>query len=373
MRIFYFANVRVPTEKAHGVHIMKMCQSLAKQGIDLILVAPKRANRMKKEPFKYYGINNTFKIKKLFCLDWTVLFRLASFAFSSLVFGFLKIKKSDVIYSRFFFFLFLLSFFRSNYFYEMHTLPKNIFWYKLTFRRSAGLVVVTQKLKELLVKQGIAEDKILVAPDGVSIEDFNIDLTKSQCRQKLSLPLDKKIVLYTGHLFKWKGVQVLAEASRYLKDKSLIVFVGGTFYDIKKFKEKNANLKKILVIGHRPYKEMPFWLRSADVLVLPNSAKNKISQYYTSPIKMFEYMTSQRPIVASDLPSLREVLNANNAILVQSDNSQRLAQAINNVFEKPNLYDNLTQQAAKDANKYNWNNRAGNIIGFIKKQLLPKA
>ena len=69
MKIAYIQNVRIPTERAHGIQIMKMCEALARLGHDVELIVPRRSNLLKENPFNYYGIRKTFKIRKLPCLD----------------------------------------------------------------------------------------------------------------------------------------------------------------------------------------------------------------------------------------------------------------------------------------------------------------
>jgi len=64
MKIYYLANARIPTEKAHGFQIMKMCEGFANQGVNVELIIPQRYNYIKDDPFKFYGIRNNFKIKK---------------------------------------------------------------------------------------------------------------------------------------------------------------------------------------------------------------------------------------------------------------------------------------------------------------------
>ena len=120
------------------------------------------------------------------------------------------------------------------------------------------------------------------------------------------------------------------------------------------------------MIGHRPHIEIPYWLKAADVLILPNSAKEKISQFYTSPMKMFEYMASQKPIIASELPSIKEVLNENNAILVESDNFKALARGIEKALKDNELSDKISQRAYSDVQDYTWQKRAENILNFFK-------
>jgi len=372
MKITYITNSRISTEKAHGIQIMKMCEAFGNAGIELELFLPWRFNKIKDNAFDFYGVKKNFKIKKIFSLDLIPLnipkicFWIQSLSFSVSIFFYLLFKKTDVIYSRDSFPLFLLSFFKKNLVYEVHYLPKHFFLHRKVFQKVKKIIVITNKLKESLIKKGIANDKILVAPDGVDLGKFDIDISKEEVRKKFNLPADKKIALYVGHLYQWKGVQVLADAAKFLEKDTIVVFVGGTKKDKKRFKNKNKNINNILILGQKPYSEIPYYMKTADVFVLPNSNKAEISKNWTSPMKMFEYMASQRPIVASDLPSLREVLNENNTILVEPDNHQELAKSIKRALNEVDFSVKLSEQAYQDVQKYTWKKRISNILKFIK-------
>jgi len=371
MKIIYIVNARIPTEKAHGIQIMKMCEAFANLKSEVELIVPKRLNPIKTEPFAYYGLVRNFKIKKLPCLDFITLDKyighlglwIESLTFFFFVFPYVLFRKADLIYTRDKFFL-PFALLKKNIIFESHTFPKNYFLYSLFLKKLKEIVVITQKLKDLLIERGIAPDKILVAPDGVDIEKFDVQCSKSAAREKLSLPLDKKIVLYTGHLYEWKGAQTLADASRYLSEDMEVYFVGGTVKDKKKFEIQNTRYK-IQIMGHRPYAEIPYWLKAADVLVLPNSGKEEISKHWTSPIKMFEYMASKRPIVVSDLPSIRDVLNEGNAILVKSDDPEALAIGIRGVLESKKLAEEISAKAFTDVQNYTWEKRVQAILAFL--------
>ena len=85
------------------------------------------------------------------------------------------------------------------------------------------------------------------------------------------------------------------------------------------------------------------------------------------PLKLFEYMASKRPIVASDLPSIKETLrNEKNAILVKPDNPQALAEGIKRVLIDKELADRISEQAFKDAQEYSWEKRSGRIFKFMR-------
>lgn len=371
MKILYIANARIPTEKAHGIQIMKMCEALGMEN-DLELVIPIRINWIKKNAFEYYGIEKNFKIKKFPCIDLIPFDKLLghlalwieSLTFFAFSFFYIIFKKTDIIYTRDKFFL-GLAFFKNNLIFEAHTFPKNYFLYSWFFKRTKAVISITKQLKNLFEKQGIKPEKILVSSDGVDLNQFDIKENKEECRKKLNLPLNKKIVLYTGHLYLWKGADVLAQASRFLKDNIAVYFVGGTKKHVQEFRQKYS-ASRIKIMGHQPYGQIPLWLKSADVLILPNSAKQKIS-HWTSPIKMFEYMASKRPIVASDIGSIREILNENNVFLVEPDNPEKLAQTIKNALENANFSNKMLNQAFQDVQVYTWQERARNILKFCKK------
>jgi glycosyltransferase involved in cell wall biosynthesis len=88
--------------------------------------------------------------------------------------------------------------------------------------------------------------------------------------------------------------------------------------------------------------------------------------FYTSPLKLFEYMASRRPIVASNLPSLMEILeDKKNSILFEADNERDLAEKINYCISNDMTY--IVDNAYKDVLNFTWEKRAYNIIKFIKK------
>ena len=376
MKIIYIANLRLPTEKAHGIQVMKMCEAFAQQGNELELIIPRRINSIKDDPFDYYGVARVFRIRKIPCLDLIFLDKyighlglwVESLTFFFFVFLHIFSKRADIFYTRDKFLL-SLALIKNNIIFESHTFPKNYFLYSPFIGKLRGVVVITHKLKDILVGRGISSHKVLVSPDSVDLAKFDIKETKEQCREKLNLPSGSKIILYTGHLYRWKGAQVLAEASSYLPKDEDVYFVGGTAEDIKKFSARGGSALggKINIIGHRPYAEIPYWLKAADVLVLPNSGKEDISQYWTSPLKMFEYMASGRPIVSSSLPSIKEILNEENAVLVEPDNPVALASAIERVLQSSDLSERISAQALKDVQNYSWDKRAKNILWFYQK------
>ncbi len=375
MKLIYIANIRLPTEKAHGLQIMKMCEAFARQGAKVKLVVPWRFNPIKEDPFEYYGVEKNFKITKLPSLDLVKLgkigFLIQSLSFSKFAQIYALFKKADVIYSRDELPLFYLSFLKKNLFLEVHTNAYN-FLIKTTLKKCKGIIAITYGLKDFLISKGINADKILVASDAVDLGEFDIKISKEEARKKLNLPSDKVIIGYVGSLKTMgmeKGIGVAIKFLKFLNENCVLVLVGGRKEDnefYRKEAEESGLAERVLFVGQVKHQLVPLYLKSFDIAIAP-FPKNEHYEFYMSPMKIFEYMASGRPIVASDLPSLREVLNKDNAILVKSDSPESLAEGVKKTLQNPELTDKISKQAFHDIRNYTWEKRAENILEFIKK------
>ncbi len=369
MKLLYIANIRLPTDKAHGIQIMKTCEAIAKNGISVTLVVPKRINNIHDNPFVFYNCDRNFTIKYLPNLDLTYLgkygVRLHSFTFSIISVTYALFNRHDLVYSRDEMPLVVSSFVYKKCIWEVHDARGNIFMAML-LRRVYALVTISNGLRDLYNDKFKGNKPILVAPDGVDIKDFNIHLSKDDCRKILGLSLESKIILYTGSLLKWKGIDTLAQSVKDLSSDTIILFVGGNTDAQREFK-KLYHDERIVMISQQPPQIIPYYMKSADILVLPNSAKEKVSRAYTSPMKLFEYMASQRPIIASKLKSICEILDDNNSILIEADNSEELALNIKRIISDKYLEKKIVEKAFKDVQRYDWYNRGASIAGFLKK------
>lgn len=375
-KLVYIANIRIPTEKAHGIQIMKMCESFARTGVEVELLVPWRNNPLRDDPFEYYRVQRIFSIRKIFSLDLVFLGRIGfwiqsfSFAVATFFTALFSYKHDAIFYSRDEMPIALLAFIGRKVAWEAHMGRNNIFSDYLISKK-VPIITISAGLKEKYVQDG-ARGEILVAPDAVDVAQFQVAKGKDEARKELGLiaenDADKKIVLYAGHLYEWKGAHTLALAAAELDSNTEVFFVGGTDDDIARFRKEYA-AERVRILGRKPHHEIPLYLKAADVLVIPNSAKENISKLYTSPMKLFEYMASGTPIIASDLPSLREILNEKNALFFVPDDAHSLAEAIKKALSDTNenkeFLKNLQTQQSSDILKYSWEKRAETIISFI--------
>ncbi len=379
--IWYVTSLKIPTIWAHGVQIMKMCEAFSSAGVATWLIT-QQSNVLQEDPFSFYAAARNF--------DVTYLERRQSIfekisipqvVWIAGVFGFGKALKRylnqenklpDFFYSREYVILPFLRKFRTPIFFEAHTPPSFFMRYvlKKTLPLIIGIGVTTSYVKDALVRLGVPAQKIILLPDGFSQSDFAASTrSKEELRQELGLPLDKKIIMYVGHLFLWKGVHTLAESTRYIGNKISyeIVIIGGHEPDRVKLLNfiNEKRLTNIRVMPRQEYRHIAPFLHTADMFVLPNSAKLPISRMYTSPIKMFEYMAAGSPIVASDLPSIRDILNKKNAVMVKPDDPKDMARGIRSLLEDQSLGRILAERALEQSKEYTWKKRAEKVLHFL--------
>ena len=270
---------------------------------------------------------------------------------------------------------------------ELHSLPrmkvrKHLLAESLKF--SLLTVTLTQKTKELLKNFGLNESLIKVCPDGVDIKTFDINMSQGGARKELRIPQDRTVALYVGRFHTMgneKGIPDIIKASKHLLTKFqnlYFYFVGGpvkvssTEYDHvgsyrSLIRELKLPLDRFIFLEKQPVQLIPKWLRSASVLLMPFPRTDHYS-YYMSPLKMFEYMTSKRPIVASRLPAIEEILTDNqNALLAEPGNAIEIAHKIQMALGDFKLKEKIATTAYLDVQKYDWRKRALRILDNAKK------
>ena len=380
MKILYIANIRIPTEKAHGIQIMNMCNSFAKLGNKVELVIPDRNNNIMEDPFIFYNIKPNFYIKKFFCFDLIYLgfigFLIQSVTFSISSYKYILNYNADIIYSRDPLLLFFLSFRRKNIVWEVHT-KKDDFLARILIKKLKLLVCISEGLKDFYLSIGANPNKTIVAHDAVDLVVFNnIVEDKNTLRKEFNLPVDKKIVSYVGKyktMGMYKGVDELVQifSKAYVENGNLFfLFVGINKEEIDDFKNvcKKYNLleKSYKIISHIPQISAFRYLKVSDIAVM-NYPDIDHYAHYMSPLKMFEYMASGCAIISTDLPSIREVLtNEKDSILVPVGDKESFVKAIVFLSKDYGFLQRLSYSAyGLVAEKYTWDKRAENILSNI--------
>ncbi|MBI4709152.1 MAG: glycosyltransferase [Candidatus Portnoybacteria bacterium] len=387
-KLLYITNARIPTEKAHGLQIIKMCEAFAKTGLAVELIIPSRINSIRNNPFQYYGVKEIFGLKKIFSLDlfkFKILpnrlnFYIQSFSFAANVF--LKIlftprKKDIIFYSRDYLILFLFCLMGLDAIAEIHdyksSQPK--WWLGFIAKKVKKIITNSEGTKNFLREHyNVSDDKFIVAPNGVDIDFFDIKESTQEARHKLNLSSDKTIISYIGRLETLgmeKGVSDLIRSFAQLIKNRQDVFlcvIGGPDNLISRYQQiadsLGINSSQILFTGQVGYNLIPLYLRAMDIVVVPFPATKQFA-FTASPIKVFEFMAAGKVIIASDLPALRTSLSDKSALFSEPGNIEDLSDKINFILENSALAKEMSERVLEDARQYTWSSRAEKIIKFV--------
>ncbi|MHC1587043.1 MAG: glycosyltransferase family 4 protein, partial [Candidatus Syntropharchaeia archaeon] len=226
---------------------------------------------------------------------------------------------------------------------------------------SDHLIAISVWLKEYVERFGRG---VLFLPDGFDDEIFKPQ-DRDFSRKKLGIPKESKIVMYSGASFR-HGVENLVLSMRsFKKDKNVKLYLlGGLTKEIAKLKKvsEQSNLGDVIIfVGNVPHGRVPDYLNASDVLVLPYS-REKFTEYFSSPLKLFEYMAVKKPIIATKVGCFEGILkNGENAILVEPDDPEALAEGIKRIFNTKKLARRIAEKAYKDSKKFTYRKRAEKI------------
>lgn len=365
MNILYLAHIRFPTERAHGAQVAHMCNAFAHTGHNVELVVPKTINPIWEDAFSYYDLEKNFSITYLYCTPWYISSRLKYM--SSLAIFLIRVhillifSRAPLLYSRDEFILWYLSFFVSarRLLWESHESKYN-FAARGLFRRGVKCIAISEGIRDAYTNKGIQKEQILVAHDGIDGSFFGSLETKQEARVRLGIDSEKPIVMYIGGLDAWKGVGTLFEASKLVEAASFVV-IGGRDVEVEVYSQQYPGIQ---FLGSRPYRELAHNQQAADILVVPNTAKNPLSAQYTSPLKLFAHLASGVPLVVSDIPSLRNVVGDRDVAFFTPDSPLSLAKTIGCLLEDMGTASRKAKRAQQNAHTYTWLSRARRILIF---------
>ena len=379
------ANARMPSPRAQSLQVAQSAGAFARAGVATTLLFPQRTSATELpagvDLWDYYGLPKGARptAEALRCIDWIdrvpralqyVPARLQESSFSKSaalrVLG--GYADASVISREAECALLLVRKKRANVFLELHRVPGGRLrrrWTLSACKAAAGVIAISAGVRDDLVELGVDEQQITVEHDGFEPARFAGLPSRKQARERLKLPADAPLVVYTGGLLEWKGVDVLVEAARALPDVYFVI-AGGMSADVAKLRTHAGGLANLRIDGFQAPDQVPLYLAAGDIGVVPNRAKPAISAKYTSPLKVFEAMAVGLPLVASDLPSLREILHhGEDAWLVQPDDPAALAEGIRALVADPLLRARLGKALGARASEYSWDARAARILAWM--------
>ena len=363
MKIYYFAELILPSNNAYSIHVMKMCNALGLKNKFVKLLIFK--NNKNINLYKTYNCKKNFNIKD-FNLNGINFFNRIIFCFKLLkTFNKNKNKnkkKEKIIISRSILSGLLFSFFKYKVIIEIHHelsgLTKSIFNFtkSLNFFKNIKFIFISKNLRNKFN----LKNKNIVLDDAV---DLNNHLVKKKIK------IQRNTCVYTGSLAKGKGLEKIIQISTILKNIKFHIY--GDFENSNYDEEKLKKYKNIKYHGYIEYRKIPEILKKYQILLMPYSkkvyvrAKNIEAGKYMSPMKLFDYMASNRLILASRINVYLHILNERNSILVKSQSPEYWAKKINYVFKNYRKFSYLRKNAYKKVANFTWEKRVDKILNFV--------
>lgn len=233
------------------------------------------------------------------------------------------------------------------------------------------IVVVSRPMRDELVGRGVRPDKILVNPNGVDPDAYSPAIDGSAVRDRYGMR-GETVIGFIGTFGAWHGAEVLADAFGRLlhrrpelrpKLRLLLVGDGQRMPDVRAALARHGVEDRCVLTGLVPQAEGPAHLAACDILASPHVPNPDGTPFFGSPTKLFEYMAMQRPIVASALDQIAEVLDPSTAVLTRPGDPDDLVRGLLEVIDDPERGACLAAAARRVAlERHTWHDHTRRII-----------
>ena len=380
LRVRHLSGSPIPSRAANSIQVMKMCEAMAGEGYEVKLLAP--SDPADRAPitgslWQFYGVEPSFNITWLPARG-----PLGNYLYGLLAALHCRLwRPPDVVFARHLPGALMAAALGCRVIFEAHNQPSGygrlgptLFSLLVRQRRLQRLVVLSQALKDELLAtwpSHLSPDALVVAPSGVDLARFQDLPASSEARRQLGLLGESSFVVgYSGHLYPGRGMEVVLELAGRLPDAHFLL-VGGDPEDVRTWKDRTsrAGLANVTLTGFVVNADLPLHLAACDVLLMPyqrqvsTAGGGPDTSRWMSPLKAFEYLAAGRPILASDLPVLREILDEEVAHLIPPDDIDAWQVALERVRDDVALRERLGDQARKRARRYSWSSRVALCLG----------
>ena len=376
MKIAYVFDRPLPARETDSEQALQTLAAFSRQGAEVLLVLPgaSERNSSAEELAAHYQVKGRFDVmyadnpvaawssaRKLWHAN--VATRLAA------------VQSADLVYTRNFPSLLSLARGTRPFAYETYRpWPDQFRVLRWPFRAAmsapafVGAILHSQFTRDRYHALGVPDERLLVAHNGHDPERFRERPAQGELRRSLDLPLDRPVVVYTGHINLTKGMDVVLGMARRMP-RALFVLVGSEGHGVvERLARRHANVK---VVAWQPFGTVARYLMAADVLLQPPSrVPLKLIGNTVLPMKLFLYLAAGRPIVAPDLPDMRELLiHDHNALLVPPGSDEGGAHALGRLLDEPELAERLGRAALATSERLTWDARARRILEFLERRL----
>lgn len=239
-------------------------------------------------------------------------------------------------------------------------------WAERTVCKAATkVIVVTGALKRIMVDLGVPAERLVVMPNGVNVRHMSLRADSDDRKRELGLE-GRLVIGFTGWFKKWHGLELLLEAfheSRLRESNTALLLIGDgpAMPGLRDYVERNGLKDSVVFTGPVPHAEVPRYLEMVDIAVQP--AANE----YCCPMKILEYMSLGKPLVAPRQENIEELVQQGcEAELFRPNDRSDLVRALTRLAEDPSARASMGENAKKSIRSRGllWTNNAQRAIGL---------
>ena len=369
MRIAYLSESKIPSREANSIHVMKMCEAFARLGHDVTLVAPLTGEDFEADvadPFVYYGVDPCFAVKRL--ARW-------GFRGGKSIYGWhagrlARYLGADRAVGRCLYSCAVAARMGVPTIWDAHMgtflkrwYQRPVFEWMINAPSFLGVTTNCDALRrEILTQVPALEGRVRAAHNGA--DPLPVDIKPAT----LGTQNGRLSVGYSGHLYAGKGFELIREIAEKAPFADFHV-VGGDQATVDALRRDPSLAPNIRLHGFVSPSEVARLNLACDVLLAPyqrevRTAGGGETGAWMSPLKVFGYMAAGKPILCSDLPVLKEIIEGEkNGILLPHDDASAWAAALRRLAEDPGQRDRLGTRARADfLMRHTWRQRAIRVL-----------
>lgn len=382
MKVHYIAPSIIPSRAANAVHVVQQCAALHQEGAEVALYA-KRS--MKDPQYLPAALQESYGLPPG-CLQLVTCYTARSLA-DTLQIALMALpstwngRPDETVLSRNLYAAYSLAVIRSRpLLFETHHLENGfraLLQRQVITRPWVTTVVISRQLIDCLKEHhGVAPTNTLVLPDAAPAGIEPLDPGARRATLGVLTGLDLSGFAFTcgyfGQLYSGRGIEII-EAMAGQRPDCIFLIYGGSDAEVARRRQANQ-LANLHYLGHVPHPVARQIMLAVDSLLMPYQPRVSIgiadhdTARWMSPMKMFEYLASGVPIISSDLPVLREILDdGRNCLLAQPDQVGSWLKALDRLRQDTTFAADLGRAAhVQYRERHTWNRRATALLQTAK-------
>ena len=233
-------------------------------------------------------------------------------------------------------------------------------WTEKFFIRKADYVLVTGPMDAEFLKNEYGINNLILLRN---LPRFYKPKAKVNLHSQLQIDKTQKIILYQGMILRGRGIGRVFRVLKDLPDQVLVIAGSGDFETYYKNLAKQLDItEQVFFIGKFTQEELPKVTASADIgiVLIENLSK---SYYYALPNKLFEYIMAEIPVIISNLPQMKEIVEKYDVgFAIDIDDKNELISSIKKLSEESSLYDSKKHNCRIASQELNWEKEVTNLL-----------